>query len=182
MFRKFVAQEQVSTQTPLKSSSQRGVTKNIADQYPALSEDLLEEVLPKKSQLLVAKCQDHVNLLVSADEKAVLFFNQREGPQYPTLRLLQKAGDFMQKVFVDAGAIKPLIGGAALMCRGIRTDMLEDFPADTPVQVMAEGKVLPFAVGISKLSSEEIRTADSGVGVEILHTLGDGLWNTPYLD
>ncbi|GBG32271.1 Malignant T-cell-amplified sequence 1-like [Hondaea fermentalgiana] len=182
MFRKFVAGEQISTQTPVKSSVQRGLTKNIGDQYPDLSADVLDEVLPKKSQILIAKCQDHVNLVVSGDSKEVLFFNQREGPQYPTLRLLYKAGDFMTKVWVDAGAIKPLIGGADLMCPGIRQDKLEDFPADTPVQIMAEGKELPFAVGITKLSAAEIRATNSGIGVEILHSLGDGLWNCPTVD
>lgn len=55
MFRKFVASEQISTTTPVKSSVQRGLTKNIADQYPDLSAEVLDEVLPKKSQVMVAK-------------------------------------------------------------------------------------------------------------------------------
>jgi len=126
--------------------------------------------------------QDHVNLIASASTKEILFFNQREGPFYPTLRLLHKAGDFMEKVQVDAGAIAPLIGGAALMCRGIQKEHLGDFPADTPVQIMAKGKTLPFAIGISKMSAADIKNVDSGVGIEILHTLADGLWNTPTLD
>lgn len=115
-------------------------------------------------------------------EKQVLFFNQREGPYYPCLRLLHRTGDIMQKVYVDAGAIRPLIGGAALMCPGINKEMLGDFEADTPVQIMSEGKVLPFAVGITKLSSKVIRDENAGIGVEILHTLGDGLWNCPTVE
>jgi len=111
-----------------------------------------------------------------------LFFNQREGPYYPTLRFLHKAGDFMPIVQVDTGAIKPLIGGAALMCPGIQKENLGDFEADTPVQIMSLGKKLPFAVGITKMSSDAIKSTNTGVGVEILHTLGDGLWNTPTID
>lgn len=139
-------------------------------------------LLPPPPYVNSSNSQDHVNLLISGDSKEVLFFNHRDGPQYPTLRLLYKAGDFMTKVWVDAGAIKPLIGGADLMCRGIQADKLGDFPADTPVQIMAEGKELPFAIGISKLSSSAIKSADSGVGVEILHSLGDGLWNCVTVD
>jgi PUA domain protein len=83
-----------------------------------------------------------------------------------------------QPIYVDTGAIKPLIGGAELMCPGIRKDLLVEFAADTPVQIMSEGKTLPFAVGITKMSSADIKNSNTGVGVEILHTLGDGLWNT----
>jgi len=124
---------------------------------------------------------DHVNLLLSED-KEVLFFSQRDGPYYPTLRTLHKLGDVMSVVTVDVGAIKPLIGGAALMCPGIRKDLLGDIPADTPVQIMAEGKELPFAVGISKMSSNDIKSLNTGIGIEILHTLGDGLWNSPLIE
>mmetsp|Transcript_20429 Transcript_20429/g.37981 ORF Transcript_20429/g.37981 Transcript_20429/m.37981 type:complete len:183 (-) Transcript_20429:53-601(-) len=178
MFRKFSANESVSGKTSLKSSAHRGLLEDIGAQYPNLDPEVLEEVLSKKEQPTLVKCQNHVNLLMMSHNKEPLFFNQREGPFYPTLRLLHRAGSFMEKITVDIGAVKPLITGAELMCPGILKDGLGDFPANTPVQIMAVGKTLPFAIGITKMSSEDIRETNNGVGVEILHTLGDGLWST----
>lgn len=55
MFKKFVAAEHTSTQTPLKSSVQRATLKRVADQYADMAPETLEVVVPKKSQLIVVK-------------------------------------------------------------------------------------------------------------------------------
>ena len=86
----------------------------LAEQFPTLEEGgALEELLPKKDKLVVAKrhaaqapkrelllraltlpppplaCSaNHVNLVVANNQ--VLFFNIRDGPYFPTLRVLHK--------------------------------------------------------------------------------------------
>ncbi|KAF3623633.1 putative 60S ribosomal protein L18-1 [Capsicum annuum] len=89
--------EEVSGQNQVKASVQRKIRQSIAEEYPLL-EPVLEDLLPKKSPLIVAKCQNHLNLVVV--NNVPLFFNIRDGPYMPTLRLLhqyQEVEDEFQK-------------------------------------------------------------------------------------
>lgn len=52
----------------------------------------------------------------------------------------------------------------------------EALPPETPVIVFAEGKEHAIAVGITKLSTEEMRKVNKGIGVEIMTSVGDDLW------
>jgi len=50
---------------------------------------------------------------------------------------------------------------------------------DAPVAIYAEGKEHAMAVGLTKLSTADIRDVNKGIGVENIHYLNDGLWKTP---
>jgi len=52
----------------------------------------------------------------------------------------------------------------------------EALAADIPVAIHAEGKEHAVGVGITKMSSEEMRKVNKGVGVETVTYLGDDLW------
>lgn len=54
-------------------------------------------------------------------------------------------------------------------------------PKDRIVAVHTEGKEYAAAIGITKMSTEEIKAVNKGVGVEILCYLGDDLWNVEKL-
>jgi len=120
----------------------------LAPQYPAL-EEFIDDVFPKKGEMLEAKAKDRVSLIVADGEP--LFFRERDGPLFPTLRLLHKcacgwgamsvyrprsrgfesalplvcvpsvAADptAMARIQVDVGAIKRVLGGANVMTPGI---------------------------------------------------------------
>lgn len=47
-----------------------------------------------------------------------------------------------------------------------------------PVAIYAEGKEHAMALGLTKLSTEEIRSVNKGIAVELMHHLNDGLWKT----
>lgn len=181
MFKRFTADE-VAGQNQVKASVQRKIRSSIAEEYPTL-EPNLDDLLPKKSPLVVAKCQNHLNLVVVNDEP--LFFNVRDGPYMPTLRLLHQYPDVMKKVQVDRGAIKFVFSGANIMSPGLTSKggrlPEEDFPAESPVAIMAEGKELALGVGVLKMSTGDIKKINKGIGVELLHHLNDGLWKTPKL-
>ena len=49
-------------------------------------------------------------------------------------------------------------------------------PAEKPVAIFAEDKEHPVGMGITKLSTEEMKKVNKGVGVETVHYLGDDLW------
>jgi len=130
---------------------------------------------------LIPFSHDHINLVVV--NQVVLFFNERDGPYYPTLRLLHKYPDILPHFQVDRGAIKFVMSGANIMCPGLTSPggRMVDVPAGTIVAIMAEGKQHTLAVGLTKLSSEEIRSVNKGVGVDNIHYLNDGLWALPTL-
>ena len=122
---------------------------------------------------------DHVQIFVI--DRTPLFFAERDGPWYPTLRLLHRYPDMMPKLRADVGAIKFVLSGAHIMCPGLTSPgatIHDDVGADAPVAIYAEGKEHAMAVGLTKLSTADIKAVNKGVGVENIHYLNDGLWKT----
>ena len=39
-----------------------------------------------------------------------------------------------------------------------------------------------MAVGLTKMSTDQMYEVNSGIGVEVIHVLGDGLWTMQELD
>jgi malignant T-cell-amplified sequence len=84
---------------------------------------------------------------------------------------------------VDRGAIRFLLSGANMMCPGFTSKggLLPEadaaLPVGTIVAIEAEGKEHAAAVGITKLSTEDIKSINKGVAVEVLSYLGDDLWS-----
>ncbi|OEL35804.1 Malignant T-cell-amplified sequence 1 [Dichanthelium oligosanthes] len=174
--------EDISGQNQVKASVQRRIRQSIADEYPSL-EPLLDDLLPKKSPMIVVKCQNHLNLVVV--NNVPLFFNIRDGPYMPTLRLLHQYPDIMKKFQVDRGAIKFVLSGANIMCPGLTSPggVLDDeVEEETPVAIMAEGKQHALAIGFTKMSAKDIKTINKGIGVDNMHYLNDGLWKMEKLE
>ncbi|KAK2965875.1 hypothetical protein RJ640_024717 [Escallonia rubra] len=174
--------EEVSGQNQVKASVQRKIRNSIAEEYPGL-EPVLDDLLPKKSPLIVAKCPNHLNLVVV--NNVPLFFNIRDGPYMPTLRLLHQYPDIMKKLQVDRGAIKFVLAGANIMCPGLTSPggvLDDDVGEETPVAIMAEGKQHALAIGFTKMSAKDIKAINKGIGVDNMHYLNDGLWKLERLD
>ncbi|KAJ3142485.1 hypothetical protein HK100_002928 [Physocladia obscura] len=175
MFKKF-GKDSISGQSLVKSSQQRAIRQKIADQYPGLI-DVLDELIPKKAPIVVIKCQDALSIV--SVNNMMLFFNHFDGPFFPTLRLLHQYPDILPRYQVDKGAIKFVIAGASIMCPGLTSkgaSMAEGVAAETPVAIYAEGKQHALGVGLTKMSTEDIRRINKDVGVENMHCLYDGLW------
>ncbi|GAB9473201.1 Fumarylacetoacetate hydrolase domain-containing protein 2 [Globisporangium polare] len=182
MFKKFTVEENVSTSSKVKSSQQRTIRSKILEQYPDI-EPYLEALLPKKAPMVVAKCQNHVQIVLHEGEP--VFYNQRDGPFMPTLKLLHKIPHIMKQVRADKGAIPFVLSGANVMCPGLTSaggEMSEELEAGTPVAIMAEGKEHAMAIGVLTLSTEEIRKQNKGIGIEMVHFLGDDLWTCARID
>ncbi|KAK8638627.1 hypothetical protein V6N13_137042 [Hibiscus sabdariffa] len=150
--------EDVSSQNQVKVSVQRKIRQSIAEEYPGL-EPVLDDLLPKKVRLIVAKCQNHLNLILV--NSVPLFFNVRDGPYMSTLRLLHRYQNIMKKLQVDRGAIKFVLSGANIMCPGLTSPggaLDGEVEAETPVAIMAEGKQHALAIGFTKMSAKDIRS------------------------
>jgi PUA domain protein len=176
MFKKF-STDDISSTSQIKNSVQRSIITQIVTQYPLLAE-AIEFILPKKS-MLVAKALENVQLIIV--NKEILFYNQRDGPFFPTLKLLHKYPTMMNRIQVDKGAIRFILGGANIMCPGITSKggrIPLPLDEEQPVAIYAEGKVHAMAIGVTKMSTDMILKLNSGIAVETVHYLMDGLWQT----
>jgi len=136
-------------------------------------------VLPKKSQCGQLKAKDHVTLYMSPVLHQPVFFQQRDGPFFPTLKFLHMAGDFMPVLGIDKGGIKFVLKGADVICAGITSkggSIPEPLDEDVAVAIMAEGKQFPLGIGMTKMSTDAMKQVNTGVGVELVHFLNDDLW------
>lgn len=181
MFKKFTIDQNVSSSSQVKNSVQRAVRSDLVDQYPFL-EQIIDDIMPKKL-MVIAKCSDHVQLIVVNNE--ILFFRQDNGHYFPTLRLLHKYPDIMPKMQVDKGAIRFVLGGANIMSPGFTSpggSLPVEIDANKPVAIYAEGKVHALAVGITKMSTNDIKSINKGIAVDNVHSLLDGLWQNGRLN
>ncbi|CAH6719500.1 translation machinery-associated protein 20 [[Candida] jaroonii] len=176
MFKKF-SKEDIHSRSNIKSSVQRGLKSNFVDTYPGL-EPIIDDIIPKKSQAILIKCEDKIQLY-SIDNEIVLF--QHFDDLVPTLKIVHKYSDCFPKVQVDRGAIKFVLSGANIMCPGLTSAggnlPEENLEKDRIVTVYAEGKEHALAIGRLLMSSDEIKSKNKGHGIELIHYLGDGLWN-----
>lgn len=175
MFKKFTEEENVSSISQVKNSVVRGIGSTLNEQYPML-ESALDQLIPKKS-MTIAKCTDRVQIVLVNNEP--FFFSERDGPWIPTLRLIHKYPTFIKRMKADKGAIPFILGGANIMTPGF-TSVGGDIPFDLeegdPVAIYVEGKEHAVAVGVMKMSTEEMKKVNKGMAVENMHTVLDGLW------
>ncbi|KAJ1645286.1 translation machinery-associated protein 20 [Coemansia asiatica] len=179
MFKKFSLQESLSGQNSVKSSVVRGIRSKLSEQFPTM-EPFMDDILPKKANLIQIKCKDHFTFYAIDNE--ILFFQHFNDPITPTLRLLHRYPDILPRVQVDRGAIKFVLSGANIMCPGLTSKGAwlpdQNIPEGTIVAVMAEGKEHALAVGVMKMSSDDIKSINKNIGVDLIQYLGDPLWKT----
>lgn len=204
MFKKDI---NLGAKSKVKSSAQRALRTKIQDTYaPLLTPAILDEMIPKKSQIDAVKLPDRVTLY-GLDDQA-LFYQHMNGPLIPTLRLVHRFPSAFRTIQIDRGAIRFVLSGATLMVPGLTSpggrlppspssekqdkpqrrkgenddDDDEAEATDAPlaagavVVVMAEGKQEACMVGELKMGTEEMKKVGKGVAIDNGHFLGDGLW------
>ncbi len=55
-------------------------------------------------------------------------------------------------------------------------------PEMAGVGIYGENREHAMAIGLTQMSTTQIRETNKGMGIENLHYLNDGLWKTPLLD
>ena len=116
-FKRYSPEEMVSTTSQCKNSLARSIRDRLLQDYP-LIEKVIDELLPKKEPTVIAKAQNHIQLLLSPSGE-VLFFQHRDSAWFPTLRLVHRYPQLGATWQVDKGAIKHIIGGSNIFCGGL---------------------------------------------------------------
>jgi len=88
----------------------------------------------------------------------------------------EKLVKLLNRITVDMGAIPYICNGADVMAPGV-VKVSSDFDYGTLVAVVDEthGKVI--AIGKAVLDSKDIRNAEKGKVVDVLHYVGDRVWD-----
>ncbi|KAI0986042.1 hypothetical protein GJ496_008462 [Pomphorhynchus laevis] len=177
IFRKFNEKDNIINVCQMKQSDLKKIKNKIVADYPYIAPYWDEYVLPKREIPKVVKCTDHIELLANSAGN-LLFFKQRDSIYIPTLRFLHQFPFMLQSQQADAGAIRFLISGANVMCPGLTSQggCLTDASSGHYVQITAEGKEHALAIGVMRMSSDEIKSVNKGIAIEVLHYLNDGLW------
>lgn len=182
MFQKF-SKDEVSSITAVKSSIQRSIRQKLLQQFPLLEKndnELLEMIWPKKDSIQLVKC--HNSLQIITLNSFPLFFQSHNDDFIPTLRLLHKYPQLLPSVTIDRGAIRFVIAGANVMSPGLTSKggnlppSESAYPTNTVVSIFSEGKQHPVAIGQCKMSTEDIKKVNKGIGIDNLHYIGDGLY------
>lgn len=160
----------------MNKSDLKKTKKNLCKGFPVFNE-YVEDILPKKvtSYHMRLKHNDKSELTIR-DNEAIFFKWKKQ--VYPTLKTLHMYPHSMKKLTVDKGAIKFVLQGANIMVPGLTSagGHLPDCEVRENVAIMAEGKEHALAIGVTLMSSEEMKSENKGIGVQILHYLGDDLW------
>lgn len=176
MFKKF-SKEDVHSRSNIKSSVQRNLKTKFVSHYTDF-EPVIDELIPKKSQAVQLKCEDRIHIY-TVENKVILF--EHFDDLIPALKVVHNYPGCFPRVQVDRGAIKFVLQGANIMCPGLTSPGAflpeENLEADKIVTIYAEGKKTALAVGKLIMSTDEIKSKNKGVGIEVIHFLGDGLWN-----
>lgn len=146
--------------------------KNIKEINNQLFADYgLNEFIAKKEDVYTVEAEF---LIIYVNSEAVFFYHDNK--LVPTLKLILK-NNFLKKVVIDMPAVKFIANGADVMRPGIK-EVDDGILESTFVAIVDENNKKPLAIGISKLSSEELRAADSGKVIKNIHYVGDVIWNS----
>ncbi|KWX14717.1 MCT-1 protein-like protein [Giardia duodenalis assemblage B] len=107
--------------------------------------------------------------------KRIVFWNMREGPWIPTLRLLQRYPSLLPTLLTDAKCPKFILRGAQMMAPGIH-QMDLDLQQGAIVSVSIRDAP-PFFIGRLVQAGREIMAEGRHKqAVETLNIIGDGFW------
>ncbi len=159
--------ERIKKRHLLKKREQR-------DEIERIQSDLGSSIgLDSKAKLEGGVLDDGSRILLLHNE--ILFF-EHEGRNFPTLRALLDNVITIPTVTVDMGAVKFVVNGADIMKPGI-TKVDDSVSANGIVAIVDERHGKPLAVGVSKLSANDLRAVTSGKVVKSIHHINDDLWN-----
>jgi PUA domain protein len=169
--------EEIRSSTQLKSSAIRGLKSSVSEKFTGMDkivQDLFTPDFPVIENKLKAP---HNDISLISVNNTILFIQNSE-VTFPHLRICHQFPNLMKKMQVDRGAIKFVLGGANIMCRGLTSPggRMEEAEEGELVSIIAEGKTTIMAIGIMRKSTSSIRSENNGIGIELLHYLGDGIW------
>ena len=165
--------------------NRKKVKAELKKYFPNLSDDELANIIPNKEEMSVLKIETHSGEVVSAHVvgKKPIIFHIRDA-LFPTVYLLwQLPQDCLPYLTTWYVVVPKFVNGAHLMLPGIIVNeelgirSYGKLSKGQTIAVNTNYNCAAAAVGKAALSSEDMYMAGRrGKGVEILHCIGDFLW------
>lgn len=172
MFAKFGA-DKLKRRANLKNNLLAKLKQQAEASMPKIGQ-ILDTLFPKKKPVIVYHLDDHA-ALYAVDDKPVLV-ELGGGQVFPLLKYAMEYPGLLPCVYVDDGAIKALKKGADLMAPGIK-QCPQSFDSGEVIEIRLLETTIPFAIGVTTVSYDEMLENNKGVAIQVKHVLGDGLWN-----
>ncbi|RYH29918.1 hypothetical protein EON65_06890 [archaeon] len=170
---------QEKSRTLLKNKEIRGLRAWIQQEYPNLSECVLEETLPAKAAVTCIKLTNHT-LLYSVNNS--IYFYDLHGEKkvlFPSLLMLWKCPTMMRSMVTHGPVSRFVLRGADFMAPGLASMAgLEGLKKGEKVCLVSSRNPLPFAVGLSLIEvngGSMGRQGLQGKAMQVLHYYGDCL-------
>ncbi|XP_008209558.1 eukaryotic translation initiation factor 2D [Nasonia vitripennis] len=184
----FIKAFKVKSNNQLKGTERKKLCDEVAQAFPSLKPEEIQNLLPKKEVVSVLKIITHDGQTgkVYCTAKVPLFFQMYSSPRlFPTIFTLWHHPDLLYTFVTPPPVVSKLANGAHLMLPGVITaesppnyHSYGKLQKGTPVAVVTDDNKAPVAVGITALSSQDMyMAAGFGKCVEILHVMGDTLYN-----
>jgi len=170
----------IQGQNLLSKKDLKNLKAQVLDQYPAIEEKVLEEVLLTSEQVKVEKLDNRSLIYHVGDEPPIFFDAEGRGEIYPTLYTLWKLPYIMPELTIHPPVSKFVLNGADLMLPGVilPANGVAGFGTITKGQkrcIKIEGNAYPIAVGkilVNQAQMEKMK----GKGLEVCHVFKDHLW------
>jgi PUA domain protein len=139
------------------------------------AEQIFAEIEERYSCTLVGTLEtadfDDCKVLLINGNVAGLFI---DGTPVPTVSSLKNCRSAKRYVTVDDGAIRFVLNGADVMAPGI-TDA-DSVIKKQDIVWIRDQRNLPLAVGVARMTGEEMKRATTGKAVTTVHHIGDKIW------
>ncbi|KAK9890171.1 hypothetical protein WA026_008975 [Henosepilachna vigintioctopunctata] len=175
----------VKSNTPVKSSERKNIKDKIHKQYPSLTEDDLNNLLPKKDVLNTVKvvtASGEIIHIYTIQKKPLCF--ELYGKMFPTLYFLWQFPNLIHNFTTHKDVLGFINSGADLMLPGVLTPPAHSITPkygggiqkDSIVAINLSTNKASFAVGTAVMSSAEMENSGArGKCVSIVHFYGDKL-------
>lgn len=184
MFKGF-SRSSFGSQSAPRSSVIKDIRSRLCELYPRI-EPFIDDIVPKPKEansekpVVIVKAKgktgDTRMLLVS---NQIVCFELKTDIWVPHLRVLHKYPGIMKRCQVDAGGTPFVVKGANLMAPGLISagGAMEDFDESEVLQVVGENSDIACAICFAIKSSSSIRSEGTGVALENVHCISDGLYS-----
>lgn len=158
--------------TTIGGKELKNLKEGILKSMPEFSQ-IEKDYFAKNAKIAKLKVDNH--LFVYTFNGKPLFFQVPGNQVCPNLILVLEYPDLLPCVYVDEGAVRALLRGADLMAPGIK-QCPQEFEEGQVIAIRLLDQEEAFAIGVSVVSSEDIKRNPKNTAIEIKHILKDALW------
>jgi len=155
----------------LRAREARQIIEMIKEKYPKLFSKIRNQLKKNNIEIIVTDLNHKIYLI---NNKAIII--EVNGKiTMPSINSLQTCNEDLPRIVVDMGAIPYIVNGADVMAPGI-VKVDGEFNVNDIVSIVDEKHNKAFAIGLTLVTSEELKNMKKGKAIRNIHYVGDKIW------